>query len=62
MAMENPNIRGAMVEAMEFQEWSERFHVYGVPKTVVNDKVQFEGAVPEKIFLDHVLKAVNGKR
>jgi len=31
---------------------------YGVPKVVINDRVQFEGAVPEQDFLGAVLQAV----
>ena len=29
----------------------------GVPKTVVNERVEFVGAVPEDVFVRHVLKA-----
>ncbi len=57
MAMVNANITADIVEANEFHELAERYYVYGVPKTVVNDKVEFEGAVPEAIFLKNVLKA-----
>jgi hypothetical protein len=31
-----------------------------VPKIVVNDRVSFEGALPEPQFVDYVLRAVNG--
>ena len=34
--------------------------VMAVPKTVVNDRVSFEGALPEAAFVDAVLGAVNG--
>ena len=36
----------------------EAYHVMGVPKVVINDRVQFEGAVPEQDFLGAVLQAV----
>ena len=32
--------------------------VMAVPKTVVNDRVSFEGALPEAQFVDAVLRAV----
>jgi len=32
--------------------------VRGVPKTVVNDRVEIMGAVPEPRFLQEVLKAI----
>ncbi len=58
MAMENPNVTGDVVEASEFPEVARRYQVMAVPKTVVNDKVEFMGAVPEAMFLDQVLRAV----
>ena len=30
----------------------------GVPKTVINETVQFLGAVPEETFVDKVLEAI----
>ncbi|MGC8567997.1 MAG: protein disulfide oxidoreductase [Candidatus Micrarchaeia archaeon] len=58
-ALENSKIRGCMIEAIEFQELSEKYGVMGVPKVVINDKVSFEGAVPEETFLEYVLQAAN---
>lgn len=60
-AMENKLINGVMVEANEFPEWSEKFSVYAVPKIVINEKVQFEGAVPEDAFLNSVYEALGIK-
>jgi glutaredoxin-like protein len=54
-AFENPHIRGHMIEATEFPDWANRFDVYGVPKTVINDLESIEGAVPENVLLDQVL-------
>jgi hypothetical protein len=58
MAMVSSHITADIVEANEFAELAGRFYVYGVPKTVINEKVDFDGAVPEAIFLKNVLKAV----
>ncbi len=30
-----------------------------VPKVVINDTVEFEGALPEKQYLDKVIEATN---
>ena len=57
-AMENKNIDASMIEAIEYRELSEKYNVMAVPKIVINDKVEFEGAVPEKIFMDNLMKAV----
>lgn len=62
MAMENSNIRADMIEANEFGELSRRYSVYGVPKTIINETEEIEGAVPEGTFLKHVLAAVNPKQ
>jgi glutaredoxin-like protein len=58
-ALESPFIRAEMIESTEFQDLSNRYNVYGVPKTIVNDAVIFEGAVPEEEFLENVLKALH---
>jgi glutaredoxin-like protein len=57
-ALESPFIRAEMIESTEFQDLSNRYNVYGVPKTIVNDVIIFEGAVPEEEFLENVLKAL----
>ncbi len=57
-AMESPRIKGEMVESTEFPHISNKYKVYGVPKTIVNETIQFEGAVPEEVFLENVLKAL----
>ncbi len=56
-ALESPLIRADMVESTEFPHLANRFNVFGVPKTVVNETISFEGAVPEEEFLAQVLKA-----
>lgn len=50
-----------MIEATEFPELARKYGVYGVPKTVINETGELEGAVPEQAFLQAVLQAVNGK-
>ena len=58
MAFINENIMADMVEASEFPNLSEKYGVYAVPKMIINDKVEFEGALPEDQFISNVLKAV----
>jgi protein-disulfide isomerase len=57
MALENPHVQADVVEASEFPHLVEKYHIMGVPKVVVNDKVEFEGALPEDQYLQQVLKA-----
>jgi len=58
-ALESAWIRADMVESTEFPHLANRFNVCGVPKTVVNETITFEGAVPEEEFLAQVLKAAS---
>ncbi|MBI4338513.1 MAG: thioredoxin family protein, partial [Chloroflexi bacterium] len=53
-----PTVRADVVEVQEFPLLAQRYMVSGVPKTVINNKVQFVGAVPEKMLIDYVLQAV----
>lgn len=57
MAIEFPNVRADIVEASEFPELSQRYGVSAVPKTIINDKVEFTGAVPEQQFLAAIQQA-----
>jgi hypothetical protein len=53
-------IRGDCVEANEFPDLAQRYMVMAVPKIVVNDRVSFEGALPEAQFVEAVFQAVVG--
>ncbi|MCX7785153.1 MAG: thioredoxin family protein [candidate division WOR-3 bacterium] len=60
VAMESSYITAEMIEASEFPHLAHKYNVYAVPKTVLNDTVQFEGLVPEPVFVEkikHVLEA-----
>ena len=58
MSVASDRVRSTVIEATEFPELSRAYQVMGVPKVVINDRVQFEGAVPEHDFLSAVLQAV----
>jgi len=58
MAIESARVTADVVEATEFPDLAQRYHVSGVPKMVVNETVQFLGALPEPRFLQEVLRAV----
>ena len=46
-----------MVDASEFPDLAGKYNVYGVPKSVVNGKLDVTGAVPENQLLKIVLEA-----
>jgi alkyl hydroperoxide reductase subunit AhpF len=60
LALASPHIRADMVEATEFPELAERYEVMGVPRTVINDAIAVEGAVPEDYLLSALQEAVAG--
>jgi len=56
-AVESDMVRADVVDVGEFPHMGHKYAVMGVPKTVINEKVEFLGAVPEEVFLEHVLLA-----
>ena len=54
-ALENDLIRADAIDANEFPQLAIKYGIMGVPKIVVNEKVEFVGAVPENMFLEQVL-------
>jgi alkyl hydroperoxide reductase subunit AhpF len=60
MSIASDRIRSECVEANEFPDLSRRYQVMAVPKIVINDRVEFEGAIPERDFVNAVLQSVDG--
>jgi glutaredoxin-like protein len=56
-AVESELIKADVIDAGEFPQLASKYGVMGVPKIVVNEQIEFVGAVPENVFLDHVLLA-----
>jgi thioredoxin family protein len=54
-AFASPKIRAAGIESTEFPALADAMEVYAVPRIVVNGVPQWDGAVPERVFLDRVL-------
>jgi glutaredoxin-like protein len=55
MAVASDKVVADVIDAAEFPELADQYHVRGVPRTVVNDIVHIEGAVPESAFLAQLL-------
>lgn len=51
-------MRADIIEASEFPVLAERYNVYAVPKTVINETREVTGAVPEPAFVKAVVEAV----
>jgi len=57
-AMENSLISSEVVDVNEFVQIGIKYNVLGVPKTVINETVEFVGVVSENVLCDHVLEAL----
>lgn len=55
IAWANPNVTAYAIDATGYADLSRRYRVTGVPKTVINDRVEILGAVPEDTFVEQTL-------
>ena len=46
-----------MVEIIEFPQLTTKYKVMGVPKIVINDELEFEGALPKDLFVAELMRA-----
>ena len=47
---------------MEFPHLANKYGVQGVPKTVINNEIEFVGALPEPAFVAQVMQVMEEKR
>ncbi|MCW3982636.1 MAG: thioredoxin family protein [Candidatus Bathyarchaeota archaeon] len=55
LAIESNLIRAEVIEGSEFPDLTLKYNVIGVPKVIVNDKVDFVGEFNEDLFAEHVV-------
>lgn len=51
LAVESDLITADMVEVIEFPHLATKYEVMGVPRTVINETIHIEGAVPEQMLM-----------
>jgi len=56
-AVESDLVRADMVDVGEFPYLGQKYNIMGVPKTVINEKTEFVGAVSEELFVQQVVVA-----
>ena len=56
--MESDFITADMIEAVEFPHLVNKYGVFGVPRTIINETTSVEGAVPEEKILSEIMKAI----
>jgi glutaredoxin-like protein len=54
LALASDLVTADMVDASEFPELADKYGVYGVPRTVVNETLHIEGAVPETALVAQI--------
>jgi glutaredoxin-like protein len=55
LAIESDMIRADVIDATEFPQLAQKYSVIGVPKVVINEKVEFVGAFNEDLFAEHAV-------
>jgi glutaredoxin-like protein len=58
LAIESEHVTADVIEATEFPDMAQRYHIYGVPKTVINETTEFEGSAPDSHLMQQILAAL----
>ena len=62
LALASDLITADCVETTEFPHLGARYNVFGVPRTVINEVIQIEGAVPEKALVSELMTVLDESR
>ena len=62
LAIESDLIRADMIETVEFPYLIQKYRISGVPKVVINEKVEFIGALPEEVYVAKVMESQKLKK
>jgi glutaredoxin-like protein len=55
LAVESDLIKADVIDGSEFPDLVMKYNVMGVPKIIINEKVEFVGAFNEDLFAEHVV-------
>jgi glutaredoxin-like protein len=55
LAVENDLIHADVIDGSEFPQLTQKYAVIGVPKVIINEKIEFVGAFNEDLFAEHVV-------
>lgn len=61
LAIESEHVHADMVEATEFPHLANKYQVFGVPRTVINETTHVEGMVPEATLVEALLQALSSQ-
>lgn len=62
LATASAHVTTSIIEVTEFPDLAQRYQVTGVPKTIVDDRVEILGALPEDEFVRRVVAAGEERR
>jgi predicted DsbA family dithiol-disulfide isomerase len=62
LAIGSDRVRAEAVEAIEFPDMAIKYQVRGVPRSVINETINIEGAMPESAFVSEVWKHLKVKK
>jgi predicted DsbA family dithiol-disulfide isomerase len=60
MAVESEKVTADVIEVSEFPHIAQRYRIYAVPKIVIDETLEFEGARPEAAFVAAVESVAGG--
>ncbi len=60
LAAASPWVTASVIEATEFPELIQRYRISGVPKTVIDDRIEMLGSQPEDAFVRAALQVDSG--
>ena len=60
MAVESDKVTADVIEVSEFPHIAQRYRIYAVPKIVIDETLEFEGARPEAAFVAAVESVAGG--
>jgi glutaredoxin-like protein len=55
LAVESDLVHADVIDGSEFPQLAQKYAVMGVPKIIINEKIEFMGAFNEDLFAEHVL-------
>lgn len=55
LAVESDMVKADVIDSGEFPDLAVKYNVIGVPKIVINEKIEFVGAFNEDLFAEHVV-------
>jgi glutaredoxin-like protein len=55
LAIESDLVQADVIDGSEFPQLTQKYAVIGVPKVIINEKIEFVGAFNEDLFAEHVV-------